>query len=180
MNQNARWNSEIYCNIVCSINQVHNVVFVRGKCVRVVGSQHVFDFLRQDLSLSTIVSSSRANSSFFFKFRSCVLWHRSYGWQPLLDTEASGSSETTVNTLYSTQCRNTQDRSLNLHLCRCFQSCSFDFRSVSPSLYQPVWKCIVKGKVAVYLCTYSLLTLAYVIRGWKLCWLVCTWHEIYF
>jgi len=39
-----------------------------------------------------------------------------------LKIEASGSSETTVNTLHSTQCRNTQDRSLNFHLCQCFQS----------------------------------------------------------
>lgn len=38
--------------------------------------------------------------------------------------EASYLSETTVNTLHSTQCRNTQDRSLNFHLCQCFQSCA--------------------------------------------------------
>lgn len=37
---------------------------------------------------------------------------------------ASDLSETTVNTLHSTQCRNTQDRSLNFHLCQCFQSCA--------------------------------------------------------
>jgi hypothetical protein len=38
--------------------------------------------------------------------------------------EESDLSETTVNTLHSIQCRNTQDRSLNFYLCHCFQSCT--------------------------------------------------------
>ena len=38
--------------------------------------------------------------------------------------EASDLSETTVNTLHSAQCRDTQYRILNFHLCQCFQSCA--------------------------------------------------------
>jgi hypothetical protein len=69
------------------------------------------------------MSSSRANSSFFFLNFCHVCYDTVHMVGNLcLIIEASDLSETTVNTLHSTQCRKTQDCSLNFHFCQCFQS----------------------------------------------------------
>jgi len=70
------------------------------------------------------ISSSRANSSFLFKFRSCVLGHHSYGWQPLSDNWGVRFIWNDGKHLALYTVCNTQYRILNFHLCQCFQSCA--------------------------------------------------------
>lgn len=116
-----------------------------GKCIRVTGSEHVFDVLRQDLNWSTIITSSPSNSSFFFLNFGHVCYDTVHMVGNLrLIIEASGSSETTVNTLHCTQYRNTQDRRLHFHLCQCSQFCAV------PLILDPLAHHLVSHSLKMY------------------------------
>lgn len=101
---------------------------------------HVFDVLRQDLNWSTIITSSPSNSSFFFEFRSCVLRHRSYGWQPSPYNWGVGFiwNDGKHLALYTVSKHARPQATLSPLSMFPVLCGSIDFRSLSPSLSQPV------------------------------------------